>query len=113
VSDIDLPALVDLLGPTLVATASGTRDRRELWRWLDDPSYMPPEAQERLTTVADFVDIFRGKGESDDVIRASFIGAWPETDGRAPFMVIRQGGTQDRIGLLEVASRVAYDGGGF
>ncbi|BDH55674.1 hypothetical protein [Tsukamurella sp. PLM1] len=79
------------LGPTLVATLAGVRDRKLPHKWakIDGPSPRP-EALERLQ-MAHRVWGLIATSESDSIARAWFIGLNPRLGEVAPIMALRAG----------------------
>jgi hypothetical protein len=83
--------LVAHLGPTLVATMAGVRDRKLPHKWASEGGPTPrPEALQRLQ-VAHRAWSAVAIAEGEDVARAWFIGANPRLDEVPPYMAIREG----------------------
>ena len=79
------------LGPTLVATLAGGRDRKMPHRWAKPDGPMPrDEAIARLTMAHRVWQKVAG-AESDSVARTWFIGANPRLGEVAPVMKLREG----------------------
>jgi hypothetical protein len=83
--------LVTHLGPTLVATLAGVRDRKLPHKWASEGGPTPrPEALARLQ-VAHRAWSAVATAEGDDIARAWFIGANPRLDEDPPYLAIRAG----------------------
>lgn len=79
------------LGPTLVATLAGIRDRKLPHKWAKADGPTPrDEALERLQ-MAHRVWGLIAAAENESIARAWFIGRDPRLDETAPVMALREG----------------------
>lgn len=94
------------LGPTLVATLAGVRDRKLPNKWAKADGPTPrDEALERLQ-MAHRVWGLIAAAENDSIARAWFIGRNPRLDETAPVMALREG----RIAEVWHAAKAFVDG---
>lgn len=93
------------LGPTLVATIANVRDRSLPEKWANGAQVPLPDSRERLLAALRAWSILT-EYDSDDVVRAWFIGANPRLGEMSPIMRLRCG---DVDAVISAAQAFAVD----
>lgn len=85
------------LGPTLVATLAGVRDRKLPHKWAKEDGPEPRDEARAKLLAAHRIWRLVSEAENDSVARSWFIGANPRLEETAPVMMLREGKIQDVI----------------
>lgn len=97
------------LGPTLVATIANVRDRSLPEKWANGAQVPLPDSRERLLAALRAWSILT-EYDSDDVVRAWFIGANPRLSEMSPIMRLRCGDVGAVISAAQAFAADVMDG---
>src|SRR5579863_6152788 len=93
--------LIDLLGPTLVATIGGVNETRAVMQWIKGRKPQRPQVLRFSLQLARMISI----KEDGAMIRAWFQGANPGLDDRSPALLLRSLPLEEIQGPLMAAAR--------
>lgn len=93
--------LIDLLGPTLVATIGGVNETRAVTQWLKGRKPQRPHILRFSLQLARMI----ATGEDDTTTRAWFQGTNPALNDRSPALLLRSKPLEEIQGPLMAAAR--------
>lgn len=84
--------LQQVLSRRLTAYIAGVKDAKAVTRWARDPQAgIRPQSEQRLRTAYEIVRLFQACQESDQTVRAWFLGLNPQLDDTAPAEALNAG----------------------